>query len=203
MRWPMPKCGTSGWVTSTSAVEVMSRKSGNGVAFDGFVADCDVCALGNCPQMAHPNKADTLAVGLNGPKDKRIFSETKRRIELAKSGTSSLSKHHHTHFPFSGGFRCYRVWKLQRMTSATTDWTTTTVHAETWYKMRGPIRVFWSSTLTTHYSFLLPGVLCLGESHRRNHRLQVHMYVAWARNGARNRACPGGTASNRYGHRRL
>ena len=35
----------------------MNRKNGNGVAFDGSVADCDVCAVGKSHQLAHPKKA--------------------------------------------------------------------------------------------------------------------------------------------------
>ena len=38
------------------------------------------------------------------------------------------------------------------------------------------MRVLWTSTPTTHYLLLPPEGLRLGEPHRRNHRLQLHLY---------------------------
>ena len=56
----MPKCDNGGWATSTSAA--WSWKSGNGVAFDGSFADCDVCAVGKSHQLAHPKTANHAAI---------------------------------------------------------------------------------------------------------------------------------------------
>ena len=43
--------------------ELMNRKNGNGVSFDGSIADNDVCALGKSHQLAHSKKAkhDTIS----------------------------------------------------------------------------------------------------------------------------------------------
>ena len=38
-------------------LELMQRRDGNGVAFDGSIDHCDVCAVGKSPQLAHPKKA--------------------------------------------------------------------------------------------------------------------------------------------------
>ena len=62
-------------------------------------------------------------------------SGSPRRVELSKAGTSSSSKHCRTCFPLPGGFRRYRVWKLQRLTSASTASTTNTLHAKILYRM--------------------------------------------------------------------
>ena len=45
------------------SLELMNENNGNGVAFDGSVADCDVCAaVGKSHQLAHPKKANHAAV---------------------------------------------------------------------------------------------------------------------------------------------
>ena len=35
----------------------MQRRDGNGVAFDGSIDHCDVCAVGKSFQLAHPKRA--------------------------------------------------------------------------------------------------------------------------------------------------
>ena len=40
----------------------MQRHDGNGINFDGTVADCDVCALGKGQQLAHPKKAQHAGI---------------------------------------------------------------------------------------------------------------------------------------------
>ena len=39
------------------SLEVMQRRGGNGITFDGTIADCDVCAVGKGQQLAHPKKS--------------------------------------------------------------------------------------------------------------------------------------------------
>ena len=39
------------------SLELMQRRDGRGVAFDCSIDHCDVCAVGNCQQLAHPKKA--------------------------------------------------------------------------------------------------------------------------------------------------
>ena len=104
-------------------------------------------------------------------------SGTPRCVELSKAGALFSSKHHHTCCLLPGGFRRYRIWKLQCLTSATTASTRTNLHTKTRYRMRKAVRVLCTSTPTSHYLFLHPGVLRLGEPHRRNHRLQLHLYL--------------------------
>ena len=41
---------------------LMNRKSGNGVTFDGSIADCDVCTVEKSHQLAHPKKANHVAI---------------------------------------------------------------------------------------------------------------------------------------------
>ena len=38
------------------SLELRQRRGGNGVVFDGSIDHCDVCAVGNRPQLAHPKK---------------------------------------------------------------------------------------------------------------------------------------------------
>ena len=38
------------------SLEFMQRRDGNGVAFDGSIDHCDVCAMGKRHQLAHPTK---------------------------------------------------------------------------------------------------------------------------------------------------
>ena len=38
------------------SLELMQRRDGNGVAFDGSIDHCDVCAVGKSHQLAHPKK---------------------------------------------------------------------------------------------------------------------------------------------------
>ena len=38
-------------------MKLMQRHDGNDIAFDGTIADCDVCAVGKGQQLAHPKKA--------------------------------------------------------------------------------------------------------------------------------------------------
>ena len=44
------------------SLELMQRHDGNGVTFDGTIADCDVCALGKGQQLAHPMKAQHAGI---------------------------------------------------------------------------------------------------------------------------------------------
>ena len=44
------------------SLELINRKSGNGVAFDGSIADCDVCAVGKNHQLAHPKQVSHAAI---------------------------------------------------------------------------------------------------------------------------------------------
>ena len=39
------------------SLELMQRRDGNGVAFNGSIDHCDVCAVGKSHQLAHPKKA--------------------------------------------------------------------------------------------------------------------------------------------------
>ena len=39
---------------SKRALELMQRRDGHGITFDGSLADCDVCAMGKGRQLAHP-----------------------------------------------------------------------------------------------------------------------------------------------------
>ena len=39
------------------SLELMQRRDGNRVAFDGSIDHCDVCAVGKNHQLAHPKKA--------------------------------------------------------------------------------------------------------------------------------------------------
>ena len=36
------------------SLELMQRHDGNGIIFDGTIADCDVCAVGKGQELAHP-----------------------------------------------------------------------------------------------------------------------------------------------------
>ena len=51
------------------SLELMQRCDGNGVAFDGSIDHCDVCAMGKTHQLAHPKKAR-----LNTPTSWRPFN---------------------------------------------------------------------------------------------------------------------------------
>ena len=44
------------------SLELINRKSCNGVEFDVSFADCDVCAVGKSHQLAHPKKANHAAI---------------------------------------------------------------------------------------------------------------------------------------------
>ena len=44
------------------SLEVMQRHDGNGITFDGTIADCDVCAVGKDQQLAHPKKAQHAGI---------------------------------------------------------------------------------------------------------------------------------------------
>ena len=44
------------------SLEIMDRKNGKGVAFDGSIANGDVCAVGKSHQLAHPQKANHVAI---------------------------------------------------------------------------------------------------------------------------------------------
>ena len=57
-------------------LELMQRRDGNNITFDGTIADCDVCAVGKGQQLAHPKKAQHAGItrpfqlsygGLMGP----------------------------------------------------------------------------------------------------------------------------------------
>ena len=39
------------------SLELIQRRDGKGVAFDGTIDHCDVCAVGKSHQLAHPKKA--------------------------------------------------------------------------------------------------------------------------------------------------
>ena len=39
------------------SLELMQRRDGDGVAFDGLINHCDVCTVGKSHQLAHPKKA--------------------------------------------------------------------------------------------------------------------------------------------------
>ena len=43
-------------------LELMKRHDGNGITFDGTIADCDVCAVENSQQLAHPKKAQHAGI---------------------------------------------------------------------------------------------------------------------------------------------
>ena len=69
-------------------------------------------------------------------------------------------------------------------------------------------QAIWTLTPTILHNHLLLckprlGVLRLGESHRRDHRLLCNCTCAYAKNGACTRTCTGGTASNCHGHQPL
>ena len=45
------------------SLELLNRENGNGVAFDGSIADCNVCAVGKrSHQLPHPKKAKHAAI---------------------------------------------------------------------------------------------------------------------------------------------
>ena len=44
------------------SLELINRKYGKGVAFDGSIADCDVCAVVKSHHLAHPKKANHVAI---------------------------------------------------------------------------------------------------------------------------------------------
>ena len=44
------------------SLELMQRHDGNGITFDGTIADCDVCAVGKGQQLAHPKKAQHAGI---------------------------------------------------------------------------------------------------------------------------------------------
>ena len=43
-------------------LELMQRHDGNGITFDGTIADCDVCTVGKGQQLAHPKKAQHAGI---------------------------------------------------------------------------------------------------------------------------------------------
>ena len=55
-----------------------------------------------------------------------------------------------TSFSLPGGSRRYRIWKLQRLTSATAASTTTTLHAKTRYRTCKATQVLWTSMPRRH-----------------------------------------------------
>ena len=40
----------------------MQRRNGNGITFDGALADCDIYAVGISQQLAHPMKAENADI---------------------------------------------------------------------------------------------------------------------------------------------
>ena len=44
------------------SLELMQWHGGNGITFDGTIADCDVCAVGKGQQLAHPKKAQHAGI---------------------------------------------------------------------------------------------------------------------------------------------
>ena len=43
-------------------LDFMQRRDGNGITFDGTLADCDVCAVWKSHQLAHPKKAENADI---------------------------------------------------------------------------------------------------------------------------------------------
>ena len=43
-------------------LELMQLHDGNGITFDGTIANCDVCAVGKGQQLAHPKKAQHAGI---------------------------------------------------------------------------------------------------------------------------------------------
>ena len=43
-------------------LELLQRHDGNGINFDGTIADCDVCAVGKGQQLAHPKEAQHASI---------------------------------------------------------------------------------------------------------------------------------------------
>ena len=46
----------------THSLEMTTKKSGNGVALDGSIADCDVCAVEKSHQLAHPKNTEHATI---------------------------------------------------------------------------------------------------------------------------------------------
>ena len=44
------------------SLKLMQRYDGNGITFDGTIADCDVCAVGKGQQLAHPKKGQHAGI---------------------------------------------------------------------------------------------------------------------------------------------
>ena len=44
------------------SLELIQRHDGNGITFDGTIADCDVCVVGKDQQLAHPKKAQHAGI---------------------------------------------------------------------------------------------------------------------------------------------
>ena len=79
------------------SLKLMIRKNGNGVALDGSMADCDVCAVGQNHQLAHRNEPTTppimrpfsLCTEISwAPSNRRLMVDTSLS---ARAPTSSLS----------------------------------------------------------------------------------------------------------------
>ena len=44
------------------SLELVQRHDGNGITFDGTIADCDVCTVGKGQQLAHPKNAQHAGI---------------------------------------------------------------------------------------------------------------------------------------------
>ena len=40
------------------SLDILSKRDGTGITFEGAVSDCDVCAVGKAQQIAHPKTAN-------------------------------------------------------------------------------------------------------------------------------------------------
>ena len=87
------------------------------------------------PTNSVTRRGKKRCVALAGTRETHFVFTTPRRVELSKTRTPSSSKHHRPYFPFPGGFRHDRVWKLQLLTSVTTVSTATTLRVKTCYTM--------------------------------------------------------------------
>ena len=88
----------------TRSLGLMNRNNGNGVAFDGSIADCDVCAVGKSHQLAHPKKVNHAANNapfqlvygdLMGPSNRRLM------VDTSLSATSPTRSHGGSQSTFS------------------------------------------------------------------------------------------------------
>ena len=97
------------------SLELMQRHDGNGITFDGTIADCDVCAVGKGQQLAHPKKAQHA--GFTRP-SQLCYGDLIGFFTPRPTGVSNTSARSQTSSPGGPPSTCWRIRTARSTTFA-------------------------------------------------------------------------------------